>query len=237
MDGLPVNVTDLAVIAILVISGLLAFARGFVREVLSIGAWVGAAAATIYGFPLAKPLASDYIPNELLANVVTGVVIFVVTLGILAALSHMLARHVRESALGALDRSLGLLFGLLRGAVLVCVAWMVFAFLTAPEDRPDWIVKARTLPLVTAGADMLARLLPEGAIERGADMVDEAGRRVEEEAAAEAIRRGFAAQEAVDESPQSERSAPAANSAAPGQGSGYKDQERQDMNRMIQGIR
>src|SRR5690606_2101277 len=139
MEGLPVNATDLVVLAVLVISGLLAFARGFIREVLSIGAWVGAAAATIYGFPLVKPLVSDYIPNELFANVVTGVVIFIVTLGLLAALSHVLSRNVRDSALGAVDRSLGLLFGLVRGAVLVCVAWLIFAFLTTPEDRPDWI--------------------------------------------------------------------------------------------------
>lgn len=232
MEGLPVNVTDLVVVAVLAISGLLAFARGFIRETLSIGAWVGAAAATIYGFPLAKPIASNYIPNELLANVVTGVVIFVVTLGVLAALSHMLSRNVRDSALGAVDRSLGLLFGLVRGAVLICVAWLLFAFLTSPEDRPDWITEARTLPLVTAGAEVLASLLPDGTIERGAEMVDEAGRQVEKEAAAEAARRGFS-QPGKPVAPESEGSA---NPAAPPNASGYKDQERQDMNRMIQGI-
>lgn len=231
MEGLPINATDLVVIAVLVISGLLAFARGFIREVLSIGAWVGAAAATIYGFPLVKPFVSDYIPNELFANVVTGVVIFVVTLGALAALSHMLSRNVRDSALGAVDRSLGLLFGLVRGAVLVSVAWLIFAFLTTPEDRPDWITEARTLPLVTAGAQMLAGLLPDDAIERGAEMVDEAGRQVEKEAAAEAVRRGFA----EPEEPAPATGAPA-NPAAPPDASGYKDQERQDMNRMIQGM-
>lgn len=230
MEGLPVNATDLVVLAVLVISGLLAFARGFIREVLSIGAWVGAAAATIYGFPLVKPLVSDYIPNELFANVVTGVVIFIVTLGLLAALSHVLSRNVRDSALGAVDRSLGLLFGLVRGAVLVCVAWLIFAFLTTPEDRPDWITEARTLPLVTAGAQVLAGLLPDDAIERGAEMVDEAGRQVEKEAAAEAVRRGLAGPE---EAPPADEPA---NPAAPPDASGYKEQERQDMNRMIQGI-
>ena len=235
MDGLPVNVTDLVVIAVLVISGLLAFARGFIREVLSIGGWVGAAAAPIYGFPLAKPFLRNYISTELLADLITGVAIFVVTLGVLAALSHMLSRNVRDSSLGAVDRSLGLLFGLVRGAVLVCVAWLLFAFLTAPDDRPDWITEARTLPLVTAGADALVRLLPDGALERGAGMVDAAGRQVEEKAAAEALRRGFPQAEATDKAPP-DGSAPAANPAAPQQGSGYKDQERQDMDRMIQGV-
>ncbi len=228
------------IIAVLVVSGLLAFARGFIREVLSIGAWVGAAAATIYGFPLAKPFLRNYISSELLADLITGVVIFVVTLGVLAAFSHMLSRNVRGSALGAVDRSLGLLFGLVRGAVLVCVAWLLFAFLTAPQDRPEWIIEARTLPLVTAGAEVLMGLLPDGAIERGAEIVDEAGRQVEEEAAAEALRRGFGQPDDADPPAGSDAppdgSAPPANPAAPPEASGYKDRERQEMNRMIEGI-
>ena len=236
MEGLPVNVTDLGIIAVLAISGLLAFARGFLREVLSVGAWVGAAAATIYGFPLAKPFLRDYITITLLADAITGVVIFVVTLGVLAALSHVLSRNVRGSAFGAVDRSLGLLFGLLRGAVLVCIAWLVLAWLVPAEDRPDWITEARSLPLVEAGAEVLAGLLPSAAVEKGAAVVDEAGRRVDEAIEAEKVLRGLTpAPESPEESPESGDSETPANPAAPDEGSGYKDQERQDMNRLIQG--
>src|SRR5690606_23399446 len=162
----------------LVVSGLLAFARGFLREVLSVGAWIGAAAATIYGFPLAKPFLRDHISTQLLADVITGVVIFVVSLGILSTLSHVISRNVRGSASGPVDRSLGLLFGLLRGAVVVCGAWLLLALVMAPADRPDWITEARSLPLVEAGAQALAGLLPNAAVERGAEAVDEAGRQV-----------------------------------------------------------
>ena len=235
MEGLPFNVTDLAIFAILVISGLLAFARGFLREVLSVGAWVGAAAATIYGFPLVKPFVRTYIADELLANIVTGVAIFIVSLGVLATLSHLLSRNVRNSALGALDRSLGLLFGLVRGAVVICAAWLLFAVFVPAEDMPEWITEARSLPLVQAGGTVILDLLPRGAVERGAEAVDDFGRQVEEKARDEALRQGGLG---VQENPESEGSgeptAPA-NPAAPDQGSGYKDQERQDMNRLFQG--
>ena len=238
MEGLPVNVTDLGIVAVLAISGVLAFARGFLREVLSIGAWVGAAVATIYLFPLAKPFLRAYISVELLADAITGVIIFVVTLGILAALSHVLSRNVRDSAFGAVDRSLGLLFGLLRGAVVVCLVWLLFAWLVTPEDRPAWITEARSLPLVKAGAELLAGLLPSTAVERGAAAVDEAGRQLEEEARQRALEMSpLGGADPAPESPpapDSQTGDPAANPAAPAEGSGYKDRERQDMNLLFE---
>lgn len=241
MDGLPVNVTDLGIVAVLAISGLLAFARGFLREILSVGAWVGAAVATIYGLEPARPFLRQYISEPLLADGITGVVIFVVTLGLLATLSHMLSRNVRHSALGALDRSFGLLFGLLRGAAVICGLWLLFALFVAPQDRPAWITEARSLPLVEAGSKVLLDLLPGAAVEKGAAVVDQAGKRVDEAIETEKALRGLTAplspdQPTAGQAPsQSGSDNSSANPAAPTEGSGYKDRERQDMNRLIQG--
>jgi membrane protein required for colicin V production len=239
MEGLPFNVTDLGIVAVLAISGLLAFARGFLREILSVGAWVGAAVATIYGLEPARPFLRQYIGEPLLADGITGVVIFVVTLGLLSTLSHMLSRNVRNSALGALDRSFGLLFGLLRGAVVICGLWLVFALFVAQQDRPDWITEARSLPLVEAGAKVILDLLPGAAAEKGAAAVDEAGRQLNQAIEERALRglTGPAGEngETAPNPPESGSEDGAANPAAPEQGSGYKDRERQDMNRLIQG--
>jgi membrane protein required for colicin V production len=84
MGDFPVNVTDIAVIVVLLISALLAYARGFVHEVLAVAGWVGAIFATIYGFPYARPYARSLIPVELIADLVAGLVIFVVTLVLLS---------------------------------------------------------------------------------------------------------------------------------------------------------
>lgn len=240
MEGLPVNVTDLGIVAVLAVSGLLAFARGFLREILSVGAWVGAAAATIYGLQPARPFLRQYIGEPLLADAVTGVVIFVVTLGLLATLSHMLSRNVRNSALGALDRSFGLLFGLLRGAAVICGLWLLFALFVAPQDRPEWITEARSLPLVEAGSKVLLDLLPGAAVEKGAAVVDEAGKRADELIEAEKTLRGLSEPLAPGQGEPPAQAQPgsdnsSANPAAPIEGSGYKDRERQDMDRLIQG--
>jgi len=159
------NPVDIAVIAVILISAVIALARGLVHEVLSVTAWVGAAAATIFGFPLFRPLARQYIKTTLIADVVTGVVIFVVTLIVLSIISHALSRQVRESALGALDRSLGLVFGVVRGAIVVSLAYLIFQW--AEPNRaewPGWITEAKSAPLLAKGAALLARALPKEAL-------------------------------------------------------------------------
>ncbi|MFI5019881.1 MAG: CvpA family protein [Dongiales bacterium] len=181
MSGLSANFVDLAVIGVMLISALLAFGRGLVREVLSIGAWVAAALAALWGFPYAKDIARKYISITILADVVTATAIFLVTLIICAAISHAIARNVRGSTFGALDRSLGLLFGLLRGAVLICFAYLLFTWAVPNEaDQPDIIKEARSRPLVASGADILRSLLPQGALDKGAAAAADARRPLEE---------------------------------------------------------
>ena len=101
MDALPVNVTDLAVIAVVVISGLLAFVRGFVHEVLAVGAWIGAAIATVFFLPAALPHARDLISIQIAADIAAGAAIFILVLIVLSIFTHWLARRVRESGLAA----------------------------------------------------------------------------------------------------------------------------------------
>ncbi len=239
---------DLIIIAILALSALLAFMRGFVREVLSIGAWVGAALATIYGFPIAQPFARKYIEVALFADIAAGVAIFVVALIVLTVLSHALSRNVRSSALGAVDRSLGLLFGLVRGAVLVCLAYLVMAWAIPQEDRPVWVAEARTLPLVQQGAGLLLKILPESALKQGEDAVGSAA-----DGIGQAIDTGKAVQTLTPSTPTAPATPPATNggsggsgsgtgnggSAAPDSGgangtSGYNDAERKDLNRLLE---
>ena len=161
MESSPINLADIAVIVVILISGLLAFFRGLVHEVLAVISWIGAALATIYGFPYARPYATDLITVPLIADMVAGVGIFLVTLILLSVLTNFIAHRIRQSALGPLDRSLGLIFGFLRGAALIAVAWVVFALLMPREDHPQWVVEAKVRPLVERSAVLLVSILPE----------------------------------------------------------------------------
>ena len=87
MESFPINGLDLAVVIILMLSAILAFLRGFVHEVLSVTAWIGSIFAVIYGVPELRSFARAQIPNELVADSVTGVVIFLAALVILSILT------------------------------------------------------------------------------------------------------------------------------------------------------
>ncbi len=213
------DILDIAVLAIVVMSGLLAFARGFVREVLSVGAWIGAAVATLYLFEFAQPVAQTYIEVELIADIAAGVAVFVVALIALSLVSHALSRRVRESTLGPLDRSLGLVFGLVRGAAVVAAAYLIFAALFPPEDRPDWVSEARTEPLMAEGAAFLGSILPERWVAKSVGAADEA------------IEAGKIVQPLAE--PLFKAPAVETNATEPVD-SGYKDQERKDLERLIQ---
>jgi len=165
MDNLPVNVTDIAVIVVVLVSAFLAYARGFVHEVLSVAGWIGAAFITIYAFPFVQPYARDLIPIDLAADLAAGVVVFIVSLAILSILTRAISKRVQDSTLNALDRSLGFLFGVARGAVLVCLVYIAIEKLMPVPDQPDWLRGARTMPLIETGADWLRTLIP---VEAGA---------------------------------------------------------------------
>ena len=160
---MPVNAVDIAVALVLLVSGVLAYARGFVHETLAVGGWVGAFFATVEGYPYLKPYGRDLIPSELIADFATAAAIFVVSMVVLSIVTRAISSRVQESALNTLDRSLGFLFGLVRGAVLVCVAYIGLEFLIPREEQPDWVTSARTLPLIVKGAVTISSLLPEDA--------------------------------------------------------------------------
>ncbi len=161
MESFPVNLADVAVALIVLLSGVFAFFRGFVHELLAVVSWVGAAVATLYGFPYAQPVSRKLISVQLLADIAAGMLIFLVVLIVLSVLTRLIANRVRGSALGPLDRSLGLVFGFLRGAVLICIAWLILLWILPREDHPKWLKEARALPLVERGSVMLATLIPE----------------------------------------------------------------------------
>lgn len=156
---------DGIVIAVLLISSVLALLRGFTNEVLSILAWVVGALAAIWLFPYVTPLFRTLISPAWLAAVAAALAVFIVGYVLVAAFTvrwadHLLALHEQAESL---DRTLGFLFGLVRGLLIVTVAYLFFAWLVPnPADQPDWIRNARLRPLVERSAAALFTLAPTG---------------------------------------------------------------------------
>ncbi len=153
---------DAVILAVIVISGLLAFMRGLVREVLGIGAWIGAAIIAVWATPAVRPQFRVWLSGHPdLAEPVAYAVLFLVTLIVLLFISHRISRVVRGSALGGLDRTLGLLFGLARGAALIILAYILAGWLGGPMDEwPRSVLDARALEPAYEGAVWAAGKLP-----------------------------------------------------------------------------
>jgi len=152
---------DIFLLGILALSAIIGVARGFVREVLSIGAWVGAIFITLYGFVPLRPWVRAYVSPEALADFIAGAAIFFVSLGLLSAIARMVGKRTRESLLGPLDRTLGLAFGVLRGAFIISAAFLAIVLVMGDKAaKPEWAAGSRLYPWVRVGADLLTDILP-----------------------------------------------------------------------------
>jgi membrane protein required for colicin V production len=154
---------DLAVLAIVLVSALLSMMRGFSREVLAIASWAAAAAAAYYFYPVVVPYLSPYIHKEVIAQAVAATLVFFGTLIVVSLFTVRLSDAILDSKVGALDRSLGFLFGVARGFLLAVVAFAIFNWLVSEKQQPEWVRNARTRPVLTDTAERIVAMLPEDA--------------------------------------------------------------------------
>ena len=144
---MPITILDLVLLGVMLISGLLALVRGFMREILSIAAWGAAALATLYAYQKLLPTAKAYFNNDTVATAVTVAGVFIGTLIVVSIITTRVSDMILDSRIGALDRTLGFLFGLARGLLIVVVAYQFFIWLVPDKQQPDWVrgAKSRTM--------------------------------------------------------------------------------------------
>jgi membrane protein required for colicin V production len=152
---------DFAVIIIVGLSILVGILRGATREVLGIVGWIGAFATVFYGLPLFRPLARHYIHSPMIADALVAVILFILSLAVFILISRLISSRVKGSLLGGMDRSLGLVFGFIRGLLVVCLIYLAIGFFYPPGQVPDAIKQARLTPWLSSGAQELKRLIPK----------------------------------------------------------------------------
>jgi membrane protein required for colicin V production len=159
---MPFQLLDFILFGIMLVSGILALARGLTRELLSLVAWVSAAVAGFFAAQQKQllDLVLPYVDKPLLAQIAVGAVAALFVLIVVSIISVKVSDRVVDSAVGAFDRSLGFLFGLARGLVLVSAAYLFYGWLQPPENQEDWIRNAQSLPLVRGLSEFLVSLMP-----------------------------------------------------------------------------
>ncbi|MGE4373437.1 MAG: CvpA family protein [Xanthobacter sp.] len=158
---MPVTLLDIIVISVMLISGILAMVRGLIREVLSIMSWVAAAAVTVLFYKQTLPFVKQYISQDMAATATTVAILFLGTLLIASIITARISDLVLDSRIGALDRTLGFLFGLARGLLLMVVAFLFFNWLVPVKAQPAWVLDAKSRPTLQSIGDWLIAQLPE----------------------------------------------------------------------------
>jgi membrane protein required for colicin V production len=158
---MPITLLDIILLLVMLVSGLLAMIRGFMREILSIGAWGVAALVTLYSYPRVLPLAKQYFASDSVAAAVSAGGIFLGTLLIVSIITARVSDMILDSRVGALDRTLGFLFGLARGLVIVVVAFLFFAWLVPDRGQPEWVRSAKSKLVLQNTGQWLMSMLPD----------------------------------------------------------------------------
>lgn len=152
---------DVGVGVLVLISAILATARGLTREVLSLATWAGSAAIAIYMYLYHPEIARQYIAEAVVADIATVVVTFIVALIVLHLLTMRIADFVVDSRIGPIDRTLGFVFGVLRGT-LIAIVITIFGTWLLPNNLPSWAAESQSLPHLRSMGQTLISLLPEG---------------------------------------------------------------------------
>ena len=159
---MSITLLDGILIVVMLISALLAMIRGFVREVLSIAAWVAAAVAAFLLYDKVLPFVQPHIAQKQLALVASAGGVFVITLIIVSFITMRISDFVLDSRIGPLDRTLGFVFGAARGLLLVVVGMLFFNwFIHDQASQPTWVSQAKSRPLLNALGAKLMAALPE----------------------------------------------------------------------------
>jgi membrane protein required for colicin V production len=158
---MPITLLDVVLLAVMLVSAVLAMVRGFMREVLSIAAWGAAAGVTLLAYPKLIPIAKQYVNNDTVAAAIVVAGLFLGTLLLVSVVTVKVSDMILDSRVGALDRTLGFLFGLARGLVIVVVAFLFFAWLVPERSQPDWVRNAKSRVVLQSTGQALMSMLPE----------------------------------------------------------------------------
>lgn len=155
------NWLDLGVFSVLGLSVLLSFVRGFVRELLSLGTWIGAMVVTLYTFPQTLKFVKAYISTEVIAGGLAATGTFMLALIGLSVLNMFLMKFLRKGRdIGMLDNCLGIVFGLIRAGALLSLGYVILTLVVSEKDMPEWLESSRTRPYVSYGAELLVQMAP-----------------------------------------------------------------------------
>lgn len=145
MEALGLNIADWFILIVLVASGVIAFARGFTKEFLSLFLWLAAFIAAISLEYLATPKINEFIGNEEVSKIISYITVFVIFIFLGGIVIKFISKLIKWSGASGFDRFLGVLFGLIRGLI---VLFVIFLLLPSSLKTTDLINNSKITPII-----------------------------------------------------------------------------------------
>ena len=180
---MPITGLDIILVGIMIFSGFLAMLRGLTREMLSIMSWALAALVTLFAYSRFKEDVRGLIDTPMLADATLIGIVFIASLIIFSLLTANISERVLDSRVGAIDRTLGFIYGLVRGLIIVVIAYLIVGQMVLPRNMPEWVTRAQSRDLIEKTGDRIIKILPDNPDswlskrERQASPLDNAGDR------------------------------------------------------------
>jgi len=145
MEGLGFNITDWAILVILVASSLISLSRGFVKEFLSLFLWVFAFIVSVNFEYLVTPQILKFITNPEVAKIISYIVVFLLAIYLGGILIKLISKLIKWSGASGFDKFLGVVFGFIRGAILILV---IFLIIPSGVKSSDLVVNSKISPII-----------------------------------------------------------------------------------------
>lgn len=154
-------IIDLIIFGILFLFGLMGFISGFTNRILSLTSWAASLAGAYYGGPTLSSYLSSFIESDITAQIASFIGLFLLLLVILTWISKTISQKIKQSKIGILDRNLGLLLGLITGAIFVLFMGLGLDFFLPTHVNNPYFKHSRLFPYVEMGSQKLSEWLPQ----------------------------------------------------------------------------
>lgn len=158
---MPNTAVDVVVVLIILLSAALAFVRGFAREALALGTWLIASYLGFTQYALVTPYLEHHISNPTIRDFAGGIGIFLAVMVLFIPISFYIRSFIKGDPITSIDRSIGFVFGALRGFLLLSILYLIISWLLPEEKQPEWLKDANTRPVLSFGAGLVRDIIPK----------------------------------------------------------------------------
>ena len=235
------NNLDIVILIVVGISGLIALSRGLIKEVLSIVGWVLSGFAVVWLLPVMTPITNEYVKNGLISGIVSAIFVLILFMIIWIFITDSLIGKIRSSKLNGIDRILGLFFGVMRAFLLVILLNILISWCIPSEKQPEFMQKSKYFQKAGEFAKPIEGLIPQetlDVIKQKTDAYITQKEQTNDEEKAKQEKKKLEVEELFNRlaKPEIEKKADKAKQETTENATGYNNNERENMERLIETV-